>query len=126
MKPLRADPCPRVGAWLRSLTAGPANDPGEPNGQFAPLGQRPWAVQSHAGKLYYSVGWAHSQSVNPTENNEVWSVAYVDDDVSIAGTIAQVKGPRRASDASASTNLVASCSANAAGITPNSLGSSAS
>jgi hypothetical protein len=62
------------------VTIGPANDVGEPNGQFAPLGERPWAVQSHAGRLYYSVWWEHSQSTNQNENNAVWSVAYIDDD----------------------------------------------
>jgi hypothetical protein len=62
------------------VTMGPANDPGEPNGQFAPLGERPWAVQSHAGRLYYSVWVEHSQTINANENNSVWSVAYTDDD----------------------------------------------
>jgi hypothetical protein len=51
------------------VTIGPANEPGEPNGAFATLGQRPWAVQSHAGRLYYSI-WASGGS------NAVWSVAY--------------------------------------------------
>jgi hypothetical protein len=51
------------------VTIGPANEPGEPNGQFATLGQRPWAVQSNAGRLYYSV-WASGGA------NAVWSVAY--------------------------------------------------
>ncbi|PRQ03195.1 hypothetical protein [Enhygromyxa salina] len=59
-----------------SVTMGPANDPGEPNGSFAPLGERVWAVQSHAGRLYYSVWWEHSQASNQAKNNEVWSVAY--------------------------------------------------
>ncbi|NJK31841.1 MAG: hypothetical protein HC927_05160 [Deltaproteobacteria bacterium] len=63
-----------------NVTMGPANDPGEPNGQFAPLGERIWAVQSHAGRLYYSVWWEHSQASNPNHNNEIWSVAYVDED----------------------------------------------
>jgi hypothetical protein len=54
------------------VTMGPANDPGEPDGQFAPKGERPWAVQSHAGRLYYSV-WAESP-----QKQSVWSVAYVD------------------------------------------------
>lgn len=60
------------------VTIGLANDPGEPNGQFVPLGERPWAVQSHAGRLYYSVWWEHSNAVNQIENNEVWSVGYQD------------------------------------------------
>ena len=61
------------------VTMGPANDPGEPNGAFAPLGERPWAIQSNAGRLYYSVWVEHGQSVNQQENNSVWSVAYVSD-----------------------------------------------
>jgi hypothetical protein len=60
------------------VTMGPANDQGEPNGAFAPLGQRPWAIQSHAGRLYYSV-WVESGAGNANENNSVWSVAYVSD-----------------------------------------------
>ncbi|PRQ00444.1 hypothetical protein [Enhygromyxa salina] len=51
------------------VSMGPANDMGEPNGAFAPLGQRPWAVQSHAGRLYYSI-WGGNGA------NTVWSVAY--------------------------------------------------
>jgi hypothetical protein len=61
------------------VTIGPANDPGEPNGAFAPLGQRPWAVTSNAGRLYYSV-WVENGGGNANENNAVWSVAYEDDD----------------------------------------------
>jgi hypothetical protein len=60
------------------VTMGPAADPGEPNGQFAPLGSRPWAVQSNAGRLYYSVWVEHQQSTDPVRDNEVWSVGYVD------------------------------------------------
>ena len=56
---------------------GPANDQGEPNGSFVPLGDRVWAVQSHAGRLYYSVWVEHLQASNANRNNEVWSVAYV-------------------------------------------------
>jgi hypothetical protein len=62
-----------------SVTMGAANDAGEPNGQFAPLGERPWAVQSHAGRLYYSLWVEHSFGSNPARENEVWSVAYADD-----------------------------------------------
>jgi hypothetical protein len=61
------------------VTMGPANDQGEPNGAFVPLGERPWAVQSHAGRLYYSMWVEHGQAANPNENNSVWSVAYVGD-----------------------------------------------
>jgi hypothetical protein len=62
------------------VTLGPANDPGEPNGVFAPLGERVWAVQSHAARLYYSVWWEDSGRQNAIESNEIWSVAYVDED----------------------------------------------
>jgi hypothetical protein len=51
------------------VTMGPANEAGEPNGQFAALGERPWAVQSNAGRLYYSI-WGAGGA------NSVWSVAY--------------------------------------------------
>jgi len=60
------------------VTLGPPADPGEPDGQFAPLGSRPWAVQSNAGRLYYSVWVEHQQSTDPARDNEVWSVGYVD------------------------------------------------
>ncbi len=61
-----------------NVTMGPPADPGEPDGQFAPLGDRPWAVQSNAGRLYYSLWVEHQQSSNPNRENEVWSVGYVD------------------------------------------------
>jgi hypothetical protein len=61
------------------VTMGPANEPGEPNGSFVPLGERPWAIQSNAGRLYYSVWVEHGQASNANENNSVWSVAYVSD-----------------------------------------------
>lgn len=62
-----------------NVTMGPPADPGEPNGAFAPLGERPWAVQSNAGRLYYSVWVEHLQATNQARDNEVWSVGYVDD-----------------------------------------------
>ncbi len=61
------------------VSMGLPGDPSEPDGQFAPLGERVWAVQSHAGRLYYSVWVEHSSMVDPGRDNEVWSVAYVDD-----------------------------------------------
>src|SRR5690606_11145385 len=64
----------------KTVTIGLANDVNEPDGDFAPLGDRVWAVQSHAGRLYYSVWWEHSMVINPTHNNEIWSVAYADQD----------------------------------------------
>ena len=74
-----------------SVTLGPAADPGEPDGQFAPLGQRPWAVQSNAGRLYYSL-WVEHQSFNdPGRDNEVWSVGYVDEKGVIDPTTAKME-----------------------------------
>ncbi|MCA9707671.1 MAG: hypothetical protein KDK70_17610 [Myxococcales bacterium] len=63
-----------------SVTIGPANDPGEPNGVFSDLGDRVWAVQSHAGRLYYSVWNEDSGRQSAVLENEIWSVAYVDDE----------------------------------------------
>ncbi|MCA9704532.1 MAG: hypothetical protein KDK70_01645 [Myxococcales bacterium] len=60
------------------VTMGLANDPGEPNGVFCPLGDRVWAVQSHYGRLYYSVWWEDSGRHDDAHDNEIWSVAYVD------------------------------------------------
>jgi hypothetical protein len=63
----------------KDVTLGPANDPGEPNGQFTPLGdERVWAVQSHAGRLYYSI-WREDTGRKSPGSNEIWSVGYVDD-----------------------------------------------
>ncbi len=62
----------------KDVTLGLAMDAGEPNGQFVPLGQRVWAVQSHAGRLYYSV-WKEDTGRKSPESNEVWSVAYKDE-----------------------------------------------
>lgn len=62
------------------VTMGPPADPGEPDGTFCPLGDRVWAVQSHYGRLYYGVWWEDSGRKSDTEDNEIWSVAYVDDD----------------------------------------------
>ncbi len=73
------------------VTLGPAADPGEPDGQFAPLGQRPWAVQSNAGRLYYSVWVEHQQVTDPVRDNEVWSVGYVDESGVIDPTTAKLE-----------------------------------
>lgn len=62
------------------VTMGLPADPGEPDGQFVPRGERVWAVQSHAGRLYYSVWVEDSPNQNADQDNEVWSVAYLDDD----------------------------------------------
>ena len=64
----------------KTVTMGPANDPGEPNGQYSPLGDtRVWAVQSHAGRLYYSVWKEDTGRPNGAASNEIWSVGYVDE-----------------------------------------------
>ena len=74
-----------------SVTNGPPADPGEPNGQFWPVGDRPWAVQSNAGRLYYSL-WVEDQGqVNGSRDNEVWSVGYVDDTGLIDPTTAKME-----------------------------------
>lgn len=53
-------------------------DPGAPdNGQpgWAPLGERLWAVQYHANRVYYSV-WAEDEGrPSATAANQIWSVA---------------------------------------------------
>jgi hypothetical protein len=61
------------------VTMGAPADPNEPDGLFCPLGDRMWAVQSHYGRLYYSVWWEDSGRQDPAHENEIWSVAYVDD-----------------------------------------------
>ncbi len=64
----------------KTVTMGPAMDPGEPNGQYTPLGDtRVWAVQSHAGRLYYSVWKEDTGRPNGAASNEIWSVGYVDE-----------------------------------------------
>ncbi len=62
----------------QTVTMGQPNTPGEPDGQFAPRGERVWAVQSHAGRLYYSVWVEDAGTIDPARDNEIWSVAYVD------------------------------------------------
>ena len=59
-----------------SVTIGAAADPGEPNGVFSDLGDRVWAVQSHFGRLYYSVWNEDSGRQSQVVENEIWSVAY--------------------------------------------------
>ncbi|MBL9107417.1 MAG: hypothetical protein JNL82_41410 [Myxococcales bacterium] len=64
----------------KTVTMGMPNDPGEPNGAFTPLGDtRVWAVQSHAGRLYYSVWKEDTGRQNGAASNEIWSVAYIDE-----------------------------------------------
>ncbi len=73
------------------VTLGPAADPGEPDGQYVPLGQRPWAVQSNAGRLYYSIWVEHQESQDAGRDNEVWSVGYVDESGVIDPTTAKLE-----------------------------------
>ena len=73
------------------VTIGPANDPGEPDGVFSPLGDRVWAVQSHAGRLYYSVWNEDSGRQSQVVENEIWSVGYVDDDGIPNGATAELE-----------------------------------
>lgn len=63
------------------VTMGLPNDPGEPDNVFCPLGERVWAVQSHYGKLYYSVWWEDSGRQDAAHENEIWSVEFDDDGV---------------------------------------------
>jgi cysteine-rich repeat protein len=62
----------------KNVTLGLPNDVGEPNGQFIPLGQRVWAVQSHAGRLYYSVWTEDAGRKDAVNSNAIWSVGYKD------------------------------------------------
>ncbi len=74
------------------VTLEAAADPGEPDGQSAPLDPaRPWAVQSNAGRLYYSVWVEHQQVTDPVRDNEVWSVGYVDESGVIDPTTAKLE-----------------------------------
>jgi hypothetical protein len=74
------------------VTMGPANDPGEPDGQFTMLGDRVWAVQSHAGRLYYSVWNEDSGRQSMAVQNEIWSVAYADQQGIPDPTTARLEG----------------------------------
>ncbi|HWB74465.1 MAG TPA: hypothetical protein VG755_05910 [Nannocystaceae bacterium] len=67
------------------VTMGEAADPGEPNGQFCPLGERMWAVQAHYGRVYYSVWWEDSGRQDAVHENEIWSVGVDDDGVPDGG-----------------------------------------
>jgi hypothetical protein len=79
-----------------SVSIGPANDPGEPDGVFSPLGDRVWAVQSHAGRMYYSVWNEDSGRQSAMVQNEIWSVGYADEtgliDSATAVLVAEVPG----------------------------------
>ena len=49
-----------------------APDNGAPG--FAPLGERVWAVQYHAGRVYYSL-WVEDMNRPSSQANQIWSVA---------------------------------------------------
>jgi hypothetical protein len=68
------------------VTMGPAADAGEPDGVFCPLGERMWAVQSHYGRLYYSVWWEDSGRQDAVNENEIWSVAFDNDGIPVGGS----------------------------------------
>lgn len=57
-----------------AIVAGGAPEPGDPNG-FAKLGERPWAVQVNGGRLYYSIWFDDSGQPDPTNDNQIWSIA---------------------------------------------------
>ncbi len=73
----QVDPSGRILSSYDHATAsvrfGPGTEPGEPDGVFVPLGERVWAVQSHRGRLYYSV-WQQDRT-RPGPPNQIWSVA---------------------------------------------------
>jgi hypothetical protein len=58
----------------KEVTMGAPAD--QPDGAYSPLGDRVWAIQSHAGRLYYSV-W-NEDGGRPGPDNEIWSVGYTD------------------------------------------------
>jgi hypothetical protein len=72
------------------VTVGAPVGGNEPDGLFCPLGERLWAVQSHYGKLYYSVWWEDGGRPNATQENEIWSVDYVGDSGIPDGTTAEL------------------------------------
>ncbi len=74
---------PNTGATLNTFDHG-APDNGSPG--WAKLGDRVWAVEAHAGRLYYSIWWEDSGRPNPNQANEVWSVALNGSGFPIAGT----------------------------------------
>jgi hypothetical protein len=80
------------------VSLGAPADAGEPDGVFCPLADRVWAVQSHAGRLYYSTWVEDSGRQSATEENEIWSIAYDDDgipdgsDVRLEATIPGLDG----------------------------------
>lgn len=74
---------PVTGATLNTFDHG-SPDNGTPG--WAKLGDRVFAVEPHAGRLYYSIWWEDGGRQNPTQANEVWSVAVDGSGFPIAGT----------------------------------------
>ena len=52
----------------------------------APLGERVWGVQSFNGRVYYSIWVEDSGAIDPTNANQIWSIAYDAGGEFIAGT----------------------------------------
>jgi hypothetical protein len=44
---------------------------------FAPLGDRPWAVRAHGGRLYYGLWVEDLGRPNASRSNEVWSIGLI-------------------------------------------------
>jgi hypothetical protein len=59
-----------------TIAAGPIITP-DPlvDGRFHPLGERPWAVKTHNGRLYYSIWVEDAGRLNTARANEIWSIA---------------------------------------------------
>ena len=49
--------------------------PDDPKVSFTALGRRVWGLQAHNNRLYYGIWWEDGGQPNPTQANEVWSVA---------------------------------------------------
>jgi hypothetical protein len=94
----------------QDVTVGDPADAGEPNGQFCPLGDRVWAVQSHYGRLYYSVWWEDAGRPNGAQSNEIWSVGYVDDTGVFDGTTRRLEATIPGLDGSSTSSPVSDIS----------------
>ncbi|MBI1319473.1 MAG: DUF5011 domain-containing protein [Candidatus Hydrogenedens sp.] len=53
---------------------------------YTALGRRVWGVENFAGRLFYSVWWENDGRFNPSEANEIWSVALDGSGAPIAAT----------------------------------------
>lgn len=59
---------------------------GAADGVFAPLGERPWAVKAHNGRLYYSIWVEDAARRNAARANEIWSISIADPSLCFQGT----------------------------------------